>query len=244
MKTVMLASALVSLAAAQAPDCVPPPAVAARLTAILRYENGLGQNEPHSERFSLLKIGGLTYLLQSTVPENYDPSVRPVWVFDDNVSSVAGPETSCPPDQSWPECAVHWRGHQGLSAPALRSGGASSHPSTAADSRVCGFTLKVPRWDPSPDSPEKRRIAAELVVEFQEFGYTNAERIVVRDFNLEDPDITAWITSPRGEERLQGCTFVRGRSPHCAWHLFGQSPLESLRGQIMSKPYQIYPRSP
>jgi hypothetical protein len=109
---------------------------------------------------------------------------------------------------------------------------------------VCEFTLNVPRWEPSLDDPEKRKIAAELVAEFQKFGYADAKQIVIRDLNLDDPEVTARITGSRDDEEFQGCTFVRQTLPHCTWHLFGQSPRESLRRELMKRPYQIYPRLP
>jgi hypothetical protein len=40
-----------------------------------------------------------------------------------------------------------------------------------------------------------------------------------------------------GEVDFQGCSFDAKQSPHCSgWHLFGQTPLDSLKKRIMSRP--------
>jgi hypothetical protein len=106
---------------------------------------------------------------------------------------------------------------------------------------VCEYALNVPKWEPSPDSPEKRRLSVELLHEFQNFGFDDAQRIVIRDFNLDDPDITAYIVSHRGKDEFQGCGFTRDKTPHCAWHMFGQSPRSGLKQMVMSRPYQLFP---
>jgi hypothetical protein len=125
--------------------------------------------------------------------------------------------------------------------PVLHGNEEFHYPPAGLTPSVCDFTLNVPRWEPSPDSLEKRRIAAELLREFRSFGYGDAKRIVVRDFNLDDPEITAYIIGRRRREDFQGCTFSRDETPHCSWHRFGQSPLSSLRDTVLSRPYQLFP---
>jgi hypothetical protein len=65
--------------------------------------------------------------------------------------------------------------------------------------------------------------------------------IYIRDFNLDDPEIEAHIVDDRDPPYFLGCWFDVARSPHCAWHMFGQSPPESLKRQIMERPYRLYP---
>jgi len=97
-------------------------------------------------------------------------------------------------------------------------------------------------WQPSPNTPEKRRIAAEIGKEVRKFGYYDATVIYVRDFNLDDPDITAYIKDRKGHIQIQGCWFNRARPPYCSgWHLFGQAPVSSLRRSVMTRPYRVYP---
>src|SRR5690349_8786051 len=82
------------------PTCVPPPAIVERLTAVCRYENGLGRNRLYQERFSYIQVEGRNYVRQNTVPEHYDPSLGPVWIFESN-AEVVGPGANCSPGASW-----------------------------------------------------------------------------------------------------------------------------------------------
>jgi hypothetical protein len=143
----------------------------------------------------------------------------------------------------WIDCAVYLSNHANDRLSVVYGSEEFHYPPAGVAPSVCEFTLHVPRWEPSPDSAEKRRLAAELLAEFQGFGYGDAKRIVIRDFNLEDPEITALISLQAGEE-FQGCRFSREKSPHCEWHLFGQAPLSSLRRQVMSRPYRLFPPLP
>ena len=113
-------------------------------------------------------------------------------------------------------------------------------PPAGVTPTACEYVLNVPRWEPSSDGPEKRRVAAELLEEFQSFGYGDARRIIIRDFNLDDPDITAYIVSRRGEE-VSGLHVHPQQKTHCAWHMFGQSPRSGLKQTVMSRPYQLFP---
>ena len=94
------------------------------------------------------------------------------------------------------------------------------------------------QWKPSPNSPEKRRVAGELRSEI-EANWGRMQRIVVRDFDLRDPELTMYLKSADGTW-FQGCGFYSRRQPHCeGWHLFGQAPLSSLRRWVFAKPYRL-----
>ncbi len=240
MKTVALILVLACAAAGHDSGCSPPPAVVARLAVVFRYENGLGSNEPHQERFSFTKVGDRSYLRQNTVPRYYDPMLRPVWIFDAS-AEVSGPGANCPLDPSWIDCAVYLGKHANEPLPVVQGNEELHYPAAGGHAPVCEFTLDVPKWEPSPDSPEKRTVASELLSEFKSFGYGDAREIVIRDFNLGDPEITAYITEADGTHQFQGCGFTRNHTPHCSWHMFGQAPISSLRKQVMSRPYRLYP---
>jgi hypothetical protein len=107
--------------------------------------------------------------------------------------------------------------------------------------RTCVATIDIraiPAWKPSPDSPEKQRVAGELRTEI-EARWTGVQQIVIRDFDLRDPQITMYLKMPDGDY-FQGCGFYARRKPHCeGWHLFGQAPLSSIRRWIFDKPYRL-----
>jgi hypothetical protein len=139
---------------------------------------------------------------------------------------------------SWIDCAVYLSAHADDPPFSVVVSGEDElkYPPSGVNASECEFVLHVSRWEPSPDSPEKRKMAHDILSELRAFGYRDAKRIVVRDFNLEDPDITAYIIDKAGGHTFQGCSFSREASPHCTWHLFGQSPLWALRRQVMSRP--------
>jgi hypothetical protein len=211
------------------------------LTAIFTYQNGLGRNIPHEERFSFMTAGNSSILRQNTVPRNYEPGIRPIWIFDGS-DTVSGPAGNCPLDATWIDCAVYLSSHANEPAPVVRGDEKFRYPAAKLTPVVCEFVLDVPKWEPSPDSPEKRRLALELLTELQQFGYKDARAIVIRDFNVNDPDVTAYVMGKDGKEDFQGCSFNAASSPHCwAWHMFGQSPVAGLRQKVMSRPYHLYP---
>lgn len=96
-------------------------------------------------------------------------------------------------------------------------------------------------WHPSPDSPLKRRLAAELLKEIMPPGL-NLKAVYVRDFNVDDPDLLFYYIDAAGHGSLQGCYFDASRQPHCGWHMFGQAPVERLRHSVMEMPYKLFPR--
>lgn len=107
--------------------------------------------------------------------------------------------------------------------------------------RTCAATINVrtiPAWHPSPDNPQKRQVADELRREI-EAQWPGAEKIVIRDFNLEDPQITFDVRMPDGEY-YQGCSFHAMRKPACeSWHLFGGAPPSAIREWIFERPYRL-----
>ena len=107
---------------------------------------------------------------------------------------------------------------------------------------VCATTLdtrEIPAWKPSPHDPTKRRIAEELRNEI-EAKWRGVQEIVIRDFNLEDNQITMYLKMPDGDY-YEGCGFHAMGEPHCeGWHVFGTSPLStSTRRWIFELPYRL-----
>ncbi len=96
----------------------------------------------------------------------------------------------------------------------------------------------IPAWKPSPDSPQKQQLAKALRSEI-ELRWQGAEEIVIRDFNLRDPQITICIKMPDGDY-FQGCSLYITHVPHCEhWHSFGQAPTSDLRKWIFDRPYRL-----
>jgi hypothetical protein len=147
---------------------------------------------------------------------------RMSYLFDEDGMNGGG---SCPAEQNWAECVEKFTYGDGAGSMV----------------RTCVVTIDIraiPAWKPSPDSPEKRRVAGELRSEI-EAKWRGVQQIVIRDFDLRDPQITMYLKMPDGDY-FQGCGFHAGREPHCTgWHLFGQAPLSSIRRWIFEKPYRL-----
>ena len=152
----------------------------------------------------------------------YASPVRMSYLFDVNGPRGGG---TCPITKDWRTCI------EDFSADAHEAG-----PVT-----TCTTTLDVrsiPMWRPSPDSPAKRKIAQELRREIEQ-QWGDALEIVVRDFNLKDSEITMYLKMPDGDE-YHGSGFHAMREPHCeGWHLFGMSPLSSIRKWVFDRPYRL-----
>jgi hypothetical protein len=101
--------------------------------------------------------------------------------------------------------------------------------------------MEVRPWKPSPDGRGKRILAAQILRELQEFGYSDVKAVFTRDFNIEDPEIDFYIVGPRNEADFLGCSFDRNRSPYCQWHLYGQAPTQALKRRVMAMPYRLSP---
>lgn len=210
-----------------APDCAPPADAIAHLDAYLSYQTGIGIGNPGMKKFSVTLYDGDTLFLQRELPPYFTEPL--VYVFRNGRSLFV---TSCPKNAEWAACAE-------------RRFRASTHePADTAGYRltaVCDVSVTVEKWRPSPDTPAKRRIASDVLAELMKFGVTKPTAVYVRDFNLNDPELEFYIVGANGQREVQGCTFDAGRQPHCAWHLFGQSPVKKLKEEIMARPYRLYP---
>jgi hypothetical protein len=131
---------------------------------------------------------------------------------------------SCP-DEDWVGCATRT-----ISKELASSGGAST---------ACSIKIDVPTWHPSADTTLKKRLAAEILNEVRSSGYDPA-KVVAKDFNVYDPDLTLMITDTEGNTMMQGCRLNAFGSPHCVWHLFGQAPKDKLERDVMQMPYVIF----
>jgi len=211
--------------------CLPPAPALDKLKAYLVYQNGLGKNEPRLDTFNVLPMGDWLFFQLETAPTGDAAERTPVYAYRPKAEIVM---LSCRP-QDWQNCVREYaRSAEGREAVRERS-------SAQTTVQTCQFTLSVPPWMPSPDNAAKRKVAAEILGEIRKYlAVRHPKTIWLRDFSLDDPDIWMYITTS-AYSGLQGCSFDRARIPHCNWHLFGQTPQDWLRKQIMARPYRLYP---
>jgi hypothetical protein len=150
------------------------------------------------------------------------PSLREAYLFGGDGLRGGG---TCPAERNWKECVKQSAGVEYANSPV----------------RICTTTIDmrvIPAWRPSPNDLKKRQIADELRREIED-QWKGAQEIVIRDFNLQDPQITIYLKLPDGDY-FQGCGFHATREPHCeGWHLFGHAPVSSIRKRIFEKPYRL-----
>ncbi|MGA2712490.1 MAG: hypothetical protein ABSG41_05230 [Bryobacteraceae bacterium] len=211
-----------------ATDCVAPPAAAGKLKAYLSYHNPRGG----VMRFSFASIGGHALFRRYGVPQHFDPAQPLVYTYREGISVTVD---SCPFD-SWMQC-----GEERLEERARAQGlsDRAAGQSTEVE-RSCDLSITIPVWRPSPDSPLKRKLAADLLDEIMPPD-SDFRAVYVRDFNVEDPDVMFYYVDAEGRDSFQGCRFDASRQPHCGWHMFGQAPVESLKRSVMARPYKLFP---
>jgi len=150
------------------------------------------------------------------------PTIRKIYIF--GPAGFQGWDT-CPVEKNWQGCISDFAGPEGSNQVA----------------RTCAVVVDlhaIPPWRASPNDEKKRRVAAELRREI-EAKWPGVRKIVIRDFNLKDPQITMYLRMPDGDY-YQGCGFYSARTPHCeGWHLFGQAPLSEIRAWIFERPYRL-----
>jgi len=151
------------------------------------------------------------------------PTIRDTYLFDDQDGLRGG--GTCPIEKDWRGCIEGF-----------------ADPNRTRDKvTTCATTIdlrQIAPWEPSPNDKQKRQIARELRHDIED-QWGEAEKIVVRDFNLKDNEITMYMKTADGDE-YHGCSFHPARTPHCdAWHLFGQAPISSIRKWIFAQPYTI-----
>jgi len=241
MRLMLLAVSLALAPVSAAAQCAPPEAAVRRLKSTVAYENGFGLNRAVRQPFSVLKIGDRVYFRHNNPPPHYDPRSRPVYVYGPGRGFDA---LNCPAGPTWVNCVAEWAQNPGKDAGIVVYGNepAPTYTRGVPKERPCEFTLDVPVWLPSPDSELKKKVAGEILHEILAYRRVSGTKAVyVRDFNVEDPEVEVYVIDTTGESEVLGCSFEAAKSPHCAWHLFGQAPVASLRRQIMSRPYRLYP---
>jgi len=209
-------------------DCTPPADALIKLRAYLSYANR-SEGSPALRHFSFAQAGGDTLFLQREVPKYFDPSRPVVYGFRKGHNLMMG---SCPKDPRWASCAekellefIH-----------------QPTTTTPATGPVCELSVMVPAWHTSPDSALKRKLASEVLQELIQFGYRSPREVYVRDFNVADPELDFYIVDREGNGNIQGCHFDAEISPHCGWHLYGMSPTEAVKRDIMVQPYKLLPQ--
>lgn len=166
--------------------------------------------------------GALTAFYVREKLNGFIPSVRMAYLFTQDGLNGGG---TCPAEKHWKECVERFAGLE------------FANYST----QTCALTVEVQAmaaWAPSPDDPVKRRLAAEIRKEV-ESKWQGVQEIVIRDFNLKDPQLTIYLRMQDGDY-IQGCDFHPGSEPHCVrWHSFGQTPTSSIQEWIFEKPYRL-----
>lgn len=165
--------------------------------------------------------GASTAFYVNDLLPGFVPNVRMTYLFDREEMVGGG---TCPVERSWSDCVE-----------------AFDKPNAGITVRTCTTIVDIsalPAWQPSPDSPIKRRLAKELRSEI-EADWKGVQEIVVRDFNLSDPEITMFLKQQDGDS-YESCALHVLQEPHCdRWHLFGQAPLSSIRNRIFELPYRL-----
>lgn len=205
--------------------CVAPVAAVTKLKAYLSYQNPRGG----MLRFSFAQIGGDVLFRRYGVPKYFDPAQPLVYSYREGAGVRVD---SCPAD-SWMQCAENRLEER------ARAQGLSSH-TDGRTGRNCHLSITFPAWRPSPDTPLKRKLAAELLNEIMPPD-SDFKAVYVRDFNLNDPDLLFYYIDSEGRDSFQGCYFNASRQPHCGWHMFGQAPVESLKRSVIERPYELFP---
>jgi hypothetical protein len=179
-----------------------------------------GLQELHAD---VWQRGPLTAFYVRQKLNEFGPGVRLTYLLGKGGLQGGG---ACPLEKNWRECVEAFADLQ-----------------YATDVvGTCTITLDmsaIPVWKPSPDDPTKRRIADELRSEI-EAKWRGVQEVVIRDFNLEDNQITMYLKMPDGDY-YEGCGFHATSEPHCeGWHLCGTSPIStSARKWIFDRPYRL-----
>jgi hypothetical protein len=212
-------------------QCRPPEPVLDKLRAILSYRNK-GTNSETTENFTVLHNARRIFLRHDNSAADSESPSKPVYVFE-GTEQIAG--LTCSSDATWVECINRWQAEN--PSVAQQSPGAE-----VALAVPCEFTLQIPPWRPSPDTDEKTRVAAQVLQELMEFGYSDLKTVYARDFNLNDPSLDIYYELNSGESGIQGCSFDSIAIPHCrGWHLYGQSPVDLVKKDILENPYRFFP---
>jgi hypothetical protein len=218
---------------AQAPgSCKPSVEALAKLSAYVAYQNGrdADTNVERSERVSVISLDGRFFFLSKNAPVNFAPGYKPVFVYGASSGIQA---TTCPETQ-WTKCAVDWA----TQARSTATSGAGMASLRFPESQ-CEIDLSIPRCNPSPETDLKKRLAAEVLREVA--GTLNYKEVYVRDFNVQDPNLDFYLVNENGEGEFQGCDFDPTRRPHCTWHMYGMTPRDWLKRNVMERPYRLFP---
>src|SRR5207244_3918225 len=141
------------------------------------------------ESYSAVRIGDRWFIRDNNAQDAESRGLRPVLIYE-NSRWWTGADLRCPANASWVKCAAEWDPYASLpetARPPKKKQAAAAGPS-------CDFEVRVPKWAPSPDSDEKRRIAGELLQELRQKQdrTTTLKAVYVRDFNLNDPVINVY----------------------------------------------------
>jgi hypothetical protein len=83
--------------------------------------------------------------------------------------------------------------------------------------------------------------ATEIRREILSFLGARPKAIYIRDFNQDDRVFEAYIERQDGNPEVLGCAFNPSEPPHCALHELGTVSIESVRAEIMAKPFRLIP---
>lgn len=211
-------------------SCPVPKMALEKLRAYLSYESSFPSGVRGELSFDFALAGREALFLQHRVPPHFDTSARPVYVYMEGVPLLA---TSCQSNSDWTLCAQQmFRDYAHNEA---------VEQQILPIKQTCTLPVTVPKWHPSPNGTQKRKLAMELLQEVEQFGYSSPEQVYMRDFNIDDPELEFYIVDPAREQAVQGCTFDSQVIPHCKWHSFGQASIGLIKKQIMARSYRLFP---
>lgn len=225
----LIGSVLIPLSLSSA-ECIAPPLALERLQSYLSYESTTGWIRAGENRFGFAEIDDADLFFQYAPSQYVGQSERRVYVLSQGKPIFP---TACPENSEWVRCAE-------VSFQQFYRRELADQPALPVK-LMCDLSINVPQWRPSPNDAQKRELASDVLKELINSGYHDAKEIYARDFNVHDPKLEFLIIDRNGHEAVQGCDFDAEKTPHCAWHLFGQAPIKQLKKQIMARPYSIFP---
>lgn len=169
-----------------------------RLPAIVPGETWIAEVQ-----YSWWKMGLFFFLASSGEVFSYNPDsvVRPL---GSEISSI-----DCGPAKDLISC-LERNFPSGENTPQQANGPIAklkdaTFPGTGSSPRICQLSLGVPPWQPSPDSPLKRFIIDKLRERIPIEIPGNVKKLLISDFNLNDPTILVYAESDlpgQGSQRL------------------------------------------
>jgi len=228
----LLASSSGSSQGVSRTGCAPSREAIARLRGYLAYYYGVDQDfDRKTQKFDVLLVNGREYFRSQDAEPIADPKERWVYIYQ---AGADWKVITCPAIDTWKSCEADLLAGTPPEGVARRI-----YRQAAANAGSCHIATDVPRWSPSPDGPEKRRLAREILQSLQ-VG-SDAKAVYAKDFNVLDPQIFLMVEIEDGEHEFYRCRVVTGKGSRCELGGFGTVSKEDLERVISAHAFQIYP---